>query len=153
MHIQGFYPFQAAPKDAFVFFICASDQEILPVFNDMGKIIIRRIAPVTEIDVRRAACWAGACGVYHLAEGAVFIVFAPRLDDEVGKAPIQDGVAGIDVSLVIALRGSLAGFIKSIRVMGIAENIQRGAVTDNEPVFPMKKVAFQFLVKSQEQAP
>ncbi len=132
MRVQGFHPIQATPKDSFGFCIRATDQEILPVFHDMGKIIIGRIATGAEIDRRRAAGLAGTCGVYHLAEGAVFIVYASRLDDEVGKAPAQDGVAGIDVSLVIALRGRTAGFIKSVRVMGVAENIQCRAITGNE---------------------
>lgn len=59
MRVQGFHPIQAAPKDAFDFCIRAADQEKLPVFHDMGKIIIGRIAPVAEIDSRRAAGWAG----------------------------------------------------------------------------------------------
>ncbi len=153
MHVQCFHPIQAAPKDAFGFCIRAADEEILSVFHDMGKIIIWRIAPVTNIDSRGAAGWTGACGVYHLAEGAVFIVLASRLDDDIGIAFIQDGVAGVDVSLIIAPRGWLAGFVKGVRIMGITENIQRGAVTGNELIFPMKKVGFQIPVKSQEQAP
>lgn len=35
-----------------------------------------------------------ACGIDHLAEGAVFIAFPARLDDKVSEAPVQDGVIG-----------------------------------------------------------
>ena len=93
----------------------------------------------------------GACGIHHLAEGAVFIVLPAGLDDKVGEAPVRDGIAGVDISLVITFWRHPAGPVKSVRVIWVAENIQRRAVTGNEPVFSIKKVIFQLPVKSYEQ--
>ena len=45
MRIQGLHPFQAAAQDLFRLFVCTSDQEMLHVFNDMRKIVVRGIAP------------------------------------------------------------------------------------------------------------
>ena len=151
MDIHLPHPSQAAARDPFGFFICAADQEILAVFNDMHKIVIRGTAPVAGTDGRRAVP-GGAGRTDHLAEGAVFIVFPARLDDKAGETPVQDGIKGVYVSLVIAFWGHAARRIKSVRVIGAAENVRCGAVTGNEPVFPIKKVIFQLPVKSQEQA-
>ena len=118
----------------------------------MGKIVIRRIAPVSNVNRRGAAGSARAGSVDHPAESAVFIVSAPGLDDKVGKASVHDGMAGVDISLAITFRGHPAGPVKSVRVIRIAENIRCGAVTGNVLVFSVEKVIFQLPVKSQEQA-
>ena len=84
MEIHFPYTFQAVPEDSFRLPVCAADQEILAVFNDMGEIIIGCITPVTNVDNRTAA----TCGIDHLAEGAVFIAFPARLDDKVSEASV-----------------------------------------------------------------
>lgn len=101
MKIHLPYTFQAVPENPFRLPVRAADQEILAVFNDMGEIVIGCIAPVTNIDDRTST----ACGIDHLAEGAVFIAFPARLDDKVSEASVQDGVTGIYVDLVISFRG------------------------------------------------
>lgn len=151
MYVHLPHPFQAAAKDTFRLFVCAADQEKLAVFNDMGKIVVRGAAPVAETDGRRAVP-GGAGRIGHLAEGAVFIAFPAGLDDEVDKPPVQDGIKGVYVSLVIAFWGHAAWRIESVRVIRVAENVQRGAVTGHQAVFPVKKVIFQLLVERQEQA-
>ncbi len=78
--------------------------------------------------------------------------FAAQLDDDAGKAPVQDGIAGVYVSPVIAVWGHAARREKSVRVIRVAEDIQCRAVTGNKLVFPIKKVHFQLPVKSREQA-
>ena len=101
MEVHLLNTFQAGSENPFRLFIGAADQEILSVFNDMGEIVIGCITPVANIDGQTAV----VCGIDHPAEGAVFIAFPARLDDKVGEAPVQNGVAGVYVSLVIALRG------------------------------------------------
>lgn len=147
------HPFQAVAKDSFGFFICAADQEILPVFYDMCKIVIRRIASVADIDSRRAVGCAWAGGINHLAEGGIFIAFAARLDDEVRKTPVQYGIAGVYVSLVISFWRHTAWWKKGVWIKRIAEDVQCGTITGNELILTMKKVFFKFLIKSKEQAP
>lgn len=105
MRVQSFHPVQGAAKEVLGLFVRVADAEILPVFNDIGKIVIRCIAPVADIENRGAVGCAGAGSIHHLAKGAVFIAFPSQLDDEVGKAPVQDGVAGAYVSLIIVPGG------------------------------------------------
>ncbi len=114
----------------------------------MGKIVIGCITPVTDIDSRRAAG-----SICHLAEGAVFIMLPAGLDDEVSETPVQDGITCIYVCLVTAFRGFCSRPIKGIRVIRIAEDIQGGAVTGDELVFPVIQVIFQLPAECKQQVP
>lgn len=101
MEVHLLNPFKAEAENPFRLFIGAADQEILSVFNDMGEIVIGCITPVTKIDDQTAV----VCGIDHLAEGAVLIAFPARLYDKVSEMSVKNGVTGVYVSLVIALRG------------------------------------------------
>ena len=76
MPVQLFYPVKRGAKDAESSFIVAPYQEILAVFDDMCKIVVRGIAHVSEIN---GWIFRPAGKVNHLTERIVFIASAARL--------------------------------------------------------------------------
>lgn len=85
----------------------------------MRKNIIRSIAPVTQIN-DKCICPGP---VSHLAEGALLIAFPGRLDQQVSKLLVQDRKESVYMDLVKSPGGLSAGLKKSIRVIGVPEDV------------------------------
>lgn len=144
------YPVKRAPKDPLRPFIIAPDQEILPIFNHMGKIMVRCIIHIAKIDRGRPR---SASSINHLAESAAFILLPPGLDDKVHEPSVQDGIERIHVDLVKALCGFPARAKECIWVIGVPVNIGHRTVAGNKLVFPVIKLLFKFPVKSNKKVP
>lgn len=127
MVVKFFDTIQREAEYFFGFGICTADKEELPVFYDMGKIIIGSITPVTDIDIGSVRL----CTVNHLAKGTVLIAFACRLDEQVNELFIMDGKHGIDMDLVEAFCGFTIWFKKSILVIWVSKNINGRPVTSH----------------------
>ena len=103
----------------------------------MSEVVVRSIAHVSKI-YDRASIFPG--GVNHLAERRIFVPFSGRLDHEIGKAPVEDGVKGINVDLVKAPCGFAVRLKKSVGIVRVSENVNRRTVAGNEFVFPAEKI-------------
>ena len=103
----------------------------------MGEVVVRGVAHVCKINGWPAVA---ASGINHFTKGGILVVFSARLDNEIGKPPVEDRIECVDMNLVKAELRLSVWLEESIRIVRIAENINCGPVAGNELVFTVVKL-------------
>ena len=110
----------------------------------MSEVVVRSIAHVSKI-YDRAGIFPG--GVNHLAERRIFVPFSGRLDHEIGKAPVEDGVKGINVELVKAPCGFAVRLKKVSGSSGFRKMSTEEPSQAMNSYFPRKRFLLNFPLK------
>ena len=77
--VNLFEVFYRTTEDAFEPFVITADQKELSVFYDMSKVVVRAIAPVTDVDILRSGY--NGMSVDNGAKGTKFVLLMNRLQE------------------------------------------------------------------------
>ena len=114
----------------------------------MSEVIVGCVPHVSKVHGGR---FIASCGIDHFAEGRVFIAFPARLYHEVGEPSVEDGIKCVDVYLVETAGRFAVRFEKSVGVVRVAEDVNRGTVTGDELIFPVVELFRELGIKHEEQ--